>query len=307
MTYSVRDDMQRELIFAHPPRRVVSLVPSDTHSVWALGVGESLVGCTEYCEEPSGLREKLKSSGGIVGGTKNVDVEAVLALQPDLIIANKEENNRTQLGKLSAAGVPVFLSFPRTVADGIAHLARLATIFAIQKEMSVVKLIREGYTLTNSSNGSGTAEQAAFKELGHTAFVPIWKEPLMTINGDTFGSSALNWAGFKNVFTGRERKYPLAADIGTAKPLDKDDVGERDVRYPRITEAELAVKNPDVVLLPSEPHPFSEDDIEFFEKLPIEAARNKQIRLVDGKDLFWYGAWSIEGLPRLRAQAANGL
>src|SRR5690349_16332826 len=115
----VTDDLGRALMFAQPPRRIVSLVPSDTHSVIALGARERLVGRTTYCESPEA------HDVAAVGGTKDVDVDAVLALAPDLVIANQEENTRVVLEAL-AQRAPVLVSLPRRVADGISHLARLA-------------------------------------------------------------------------------------------------------------------------------------------------------------------------------------
>ena len=285
MAISVLDDMQREHVFPHPPRRIVSLVPSDTHSIWAIGAAENLVGCTEYCEEPVGLMGTLT----VVGGTKNVDVEKVLSLAPDLVIANKEENTRSQLGDLSARGVRVFVSFPRRVADGVAHLARLAKILGVQKYPGVVSLVRKGYELIEKKTPGEIR-----------TFAPIWMDPLMTMSGGTYGSDVIAWAGGRNVFFGRERRYPLAADIGTKKPLSEEEVGERDTRYPRITLEEVIAANPARVLLPSEPHAFSAKDADVFRNLEIDAARDNKITFCDGKDLLWYGAWCVEGVPRIR-------
>ncbi|MGE5048504.1 MAG: helical backbone metal receptor, partial [Deltaproteobacteria bacterium] len=113
----IYDDRQRELIFLRPPQRIVSLVPSDTLNVIALGAGERLVGRTRYCDAPS--------CEAVVGGTKDVEVEAVARLSPDLILANQEENSRQHLEELAQLGLPVLVSFPKTVAEGLSHLARL--------------------------------------------------------------------------------------------------------------------------------------------------------------------------------------
>ena len=94
---------------------------------------------------------------------------------------------------------------------------------------------------------------------------------------------------------------PLAADLGHAKPLDPARVGERDVRYPRVTMEEVNLRAPDLVLLPDEPHPFSEADAEVFRSEPTPAGKRGAIVRTGGKDLCWYGARSVEGLPRLRA------
>ena len=123
----------------------------------------------------------------------------------------------------------------------------------------------------------------------------------MTINGDTFISDMLDLAGAPNVFVDRERRYPLAADLGQATPLSGDRTAGRDTRYPRVTMDEVVSRAPALVLLPDEPHPFSEEDAEVFRALPIPAASRGAVVRTGGKDLCWYGAQTVLGLPRLRA------
>ena len=271
----VTDDLGRSLIFIHPPQRVVSLVPSDTYSVIALGAGERLVGRTTYCEHGDGVPT--------VGGTKNVDIDAVLALAPHLVIANQEENTRKPLEAL-AERVPVLVSLPRRVDQGVAHLARLARILDVLD--SARDVIRRGYELA----------PAVPPRL--RAFVPIWMDPLMTLNADTFGSDVLARVGIANAFGDRDRLYPLAADLGKTMPQD---AGDRDTRYPRVTLDEVRTRGADLVILPDEPYVFSAADEAMFR----EALPEARIVRVSGKDLFWYGAWTIDALPRLAAQFTN--
>ncbi|MBA3392347.1 MAG: ABC transporter substrate-binding protein [Deltaproteobacteria bacterium] len=257
-----------------PPQRVVSLVPSDTYNLIALGELGRLVGRTRYCESPE------VAAVPVVGGTKDVDVEAVIALAPQLVIANQEENTRPALEALAAAHVPVLVSLPRRVSDGVAHLARLARIFGVGDRTPVRDLVRRGYQLANAS------------EPRLRAFIPIWMDPLMTMNADTFGSDVLARVGVANVFGDRLRLYPLAADLGKSAPQD---AGGRDVRYPRVSLDEVRARSPELVILPDEPHAFSgADEAIFRDALP--AAR---IVRVSGKDLFWYGAWTIDAIARL--------
>jgi ABC-type Fe3+-hydroxamate transport system substrate-binding protein len=273
----VTDDLGRQLIFAHPPTRVVSLVPSDTYNLVALGAGERVVGRTTYCEHAT--------TAPTVGGTKNVDVDAVLALEPHLVIANQEENTRKVLEAL-AERVPVLVSLPRRVDQGIGHIARLARILGLTEEPVVKDLVRRGYAIA-------AAPPATLR-----AFVPIWMDPLMTLNADTFGSDVLARVGIGNSFGDRPRLFPLAADLGKSLP---EDAGDRDIRYPRVTLEEIKARGADLVILPDEPQVFSaEDEAVFAEVLP--KARNLR---VSGKDLFWYGAWTIDALSRLTAQLAN--
>jgi ABC-type Fe3+-hydroxamate transport system substrate-binding protein len=275
----IRDDLGRELLFGRPPERVVSLVPSDTYSVIALGAGDRLVGRTRYCPEVAGAAE--------VGGTKDVDVEAVIALSPQLVIANQEENSRPALEALAAARVPVLVSLPRTVEQGIAHLARLARILGVQAREPAKSLIRRAYALP------------APGEATRVAFAPIWMDPMMTLNADTFGSDVLAHAGVANAFGDRLRLYPLAADLGKSAPRD---AAGRDVRYPRVTADEVRARGASLIILTDEPYTFGADDEAALRAL-LPAAR---VIRVSGKDLFWYGAWTVDALASLTAQLADG-
>ena len=108
----------------------MSLVPSDTFTVAALGFAGALVGRTDYCELPEEVVRKLPS----VGGTKNPRVDDVCALEPDLVLANQEENTKGDLEAIAQRGFRVYVAFPKRVADGIAHLAKLARIFQSEEE-----------------------------------------------------------------------------------------------------------------------------------------------------------------------------
>jgi ABC-type Fe3+-hydroxamate transport system substrate-binding protein len=275
----VTDDLGRSLVFGQPPQRIVSLVPSDTHSVIALGAVARLVGRTTYCDSPEAAHVPT------VGGTKDIDAAAVIALAPQLVIANQEENSRIALEALAEARIPVLVSLPRRVEQGIAHLARLARILGVEADAGVRALIRRGY------------EVAAPLAATTRAFVPIWMDPLMTLNADTFGSDVLAQIGIANAFGDRLRLYPLAADLGKGEPRN---ASGRDVRYPRVTLEEVRTRAPDVVILPDEPHAFSAED----EAVLREALPAARVVRVSGKDLFWYGAWTIDALERLRQALA---
>ena len=216
----IDDDLGRTLMFGRAPRRIVSLVPSDTYSVVALGAGDRLVGRTTL------LRARRRRSA-TVGGTKDVDVEAVVALEPDLVIANQEENARKPLEALAARGVPVLVSLPRTVDQGIAHLARLARILEVGDGAA-------------RARAPWLCARAGAGRRARRAFVPIWMDPLMTLNADTFGSDVLARVGIANAFGDRLRLYPLAADLGKTRP--EVEAPGRDVRYPRITLDEVATR-----------------------------------------------------------------
>ena len=289
MAVRIRDDRDRELVFARPPMRIVSLVPSDTDTLFAIGAGERVVGRTRYCVEPVGELEDV----AVCGGTKDVDVDAVCELRPDLVVANQEENSRAGLAALIARRVPVFISFPRRVAEGLAHAARLARLLGVAGQPAVRELFAEGY--------GGLREAAARRVEPLPVFVPIWMEPLMTFCAGTFADDMLALAGARNVFADRQRLYPLAADFGERAPLPDDAVQDRDTRYPRLRVDELVARDPTAVLLPDEPHEFGPEDAKVFAGQSTTAARLGNVVFCDGKDLFWYGTRSIAGLPRLTA------
>jgi ABC-type Fe3+-hydroxamate transport system substrate-binding protein len=290
MRVGVFDDMGRKVLLPQPVGRVVSLVPSDTETLFALGVGDRVVGRTRYCVEPSRELEAIP----VVGGTKDIDVHAIVALSPDVVLANQEENSRAGLEALAEAGVHLFVAFPKRFNDAIAHVARLATMFGAQE--AAKELLRSGYGEMNPGALSASAPRV---------FVPIWRDPLMTFGDHTYCNDLLTLAGAQNVFVDRERQYPLKADLGLTSPLPADQVANRDKRYPRIREDELVAKAPEIVLLPNEPFEFGPEDKAYFESLEIPAAKNQRVVFADGKDLFWPGSRSVDALGRLRRLIAE--
>jgi ABC-type Fe3+-hydroxamate transport system substrate-binding protein len=291
-----QDALGNDHRFGVAPERIVSLVPSDTLNVAWLGQSKRLVGRTDYCELPAACVAALPS----VGGTKNPRVAEIIDLRPDLVIANKEENSKSDVEALMRAGIRVYVAFPKTVAEGSAHVARLARIMHVETDSAVRASLRALY---QSSRRAPELAQQGAKPL--RVFCPIWMKPLMTIHGDTYISDMLTHLGCENVFSERKRRYPLAADISGKAPWEPERAAGRDVRYPRITVEELLAQNPDLILLPSEPHPFTEADAVFFRGLDVAAAKNDRVLFVDGKDLSWYGARAAEGVGRLRALLAE--
>jgi ABC-type Fe3+-hydroxamate transport system substrate-binding protein len=222
--------------------RVVSLVPSVTETLTSWGVEP--IACTRFCDRPDLTH---------VGGTKHPDISAIIALAPDLVVLDRQENRREDAEALATAGLRLLALDVRSL-DGMSD--ELATVAAAV---------------------GATYRPAPLPELaplGLRAFVPIWRRPWMTIGGDTYGSTLLSAIGVANVF----------AD-------SSDD-------YPQIALDEVAERQPDVVLVPSEPYQFS--DHQFTELDTIAPA----IR-VDGQDLFWWGARTPEALTRLHTHLAR--
>ncbi|HEX6708812.1 MAG TPA: helical backbone metal receptor [Rubrobacter sp.] len=243
------------------PRRIVSLVPSLTETLFAFGVGEMVVGRTRYCTQPPRAVGRVTK----VGGTKKVDVARVLELKPDLIVAVEEENTREDVEALAGCGVPVFLGAPETVDEAVDMLRELAERVEAPRMEDVLAPIER-------------AVKRLLMKPGDTCrvFVPIWKSPYMSVGSDTYVHDVLKKCGGENVFGDREC-------------------------YPVVTPEEIQASQPEVILLPDEPYPFSAEDLPEFYALDAPAARGDRIHLVDGKLLTWYGPRMAGSLTQLAA------
>jgi len=205
------------------PQRIVSLVPSLTELVWFLGRGDWLVGRTRFCTEPAGAIERVPA----VGGTKNPKVERIVALAPDLVIANREENRKEDVEALRVAGLAVLLTNPNSVPEAVAMVRELGVLLGA--ETKAEDLARQ----TESAMAEGV--QGSKRRV----FVAIWKEPLMGLGSGTYGNDLLERCGAVNVLGGR-------------------------ARYPEVSLEELEGLGTALVLLPDEPYPFKESDAETF-------------------------------------------
>jgi ABC-type Fe3+-hydroxamate transport system substrate-binding protein len=243
------------------PERIVSLVPSLTEALFAFGVGRRVVGRTRYCQWPPRGVGRVPT----VGGTKKVDVGRLLELEPDLVVAVKEENSRENVEKIQAAGVPVFVGAPESVDGAIWLLRELARVVDAPRVEPVLDPIERVYDRLLD----GTAP-------GRRVFVPIWKNPYMSVGSDTYAHDVLETCGAENVCAGS-------------------------TRYPVFTLEEVEAAQPEVVLLPDEPYPFCAEDLEDFYALDIPAAHFDRIHLVDGKLLTWYGPRMASSLTQLAA------
>lgn len=277
---------------SEPPRRVVSLVPSITESLFELNVGDRLIAITDYCVHPAKQVARLPR----IGGTKNPDVERVIALRPDLVFANQEENRREDVEALRAAGIPVWVTFPKTMREAFNVLWNIMHIFDQPELVERVRAME--WTL------DWLERMSENRETPLNVFVPIWLDPLMTFSANTYAHDVLRVCGATNVFANRERHFPLGADLGERDPFPEGDsrVEGRDTRYPRITLEEVAAAHPDVILLPSEPYAFTEAHIPIFMALDTPAAKGGNIRLVDGSLLFWHGTRMARAMNELPSQ-----
>jgi len=239
-------------------RRIVSLVPSLTEALFALGLGDRVVGVTDWCVHPADAVAQLPK----LGGTKNPDLSALLVLKPDLVIANREENRRRDVERLRAAGIPVWVTYPRTVREATALLREVALLGATQEAIRAV---------VEPVEAALEAALAARAAPAPRVFCPIWRDPWMSVGPDTYAHDLLTLCGGENVFGGRS-----------------------DRRYPRVRLAELEAAAPEVVLLPDEPYSFGPVDAAEMARLDIPAAHEGRIHLIDGTWVSWYG-------PRIRS------
>jgi ABC-type Fe3+-hydroxamate transport system substrate-binding protein len=285
---------QMDAPVSHPPRRVVSLVPSVTESLFDLNLGDRLIAITDYCVYPAAGVARLPR----IGGTKNPDVKRIIELQPDLVLANQEENRQEDVLALQAAGIPVWVTFPHTVADAFNLLWNIMHVFDEPVMVPRIRLIEQ------TMDWVWRISERRLEENPCRVFVPIWLDPLMTFNAETYASDLLRVCGALNVFAERARRYPLEADLSVGTSLETDDlrVAGRDTRYPRVTIDEVVAAQPDMILLPSEPFTFTQEHISLFAGLDIPAAKNDSIILVDGSLLTWHGtrmAYAFDTLPPL--------
>jgi ABC-type Fe3+-hydroxamate transport system substrate-binding protein len=260
----VTDDLGNPFRLKGPAERVVCLVPSITETLFTLGAGKRLVGITSFCIHPADkVRDKPK-----VGGTKNVDFGTILALEPGLVIANAEENRKHQIERLRAAGIPVFVTFPKTI-DGCVKMIRDVAVLTGTEASAV--------TLLEDIEKARLEVRSAAPKPPPAVFCPIWKNPYMTINFDTFVGGIIREAGGRNVF--------------------EDAPG----RYPTITLDEVAGRRPEIIILPTEPYRFDKADAAELASLGdrVPAVAGHRIHIVEGELLSWYGPRVARALREL--------
>lgn len=290
------DTCERAVRVADEPRRLVSLVPSLTEILFDFGRGEQVMARTDYCTEPAAE----VAGKTTIGGTKNPDVAAIIDLRPDLVLAVAEENRRVDVDRLAAAGVPVYVFEPRTVQDGIELLWRVSELLGCRTEVAG--------RLEAIEQELADTEAAIAAKPSVRVFCPIWKDPYMTINHDTYIHAMLTACGGDNVFADRRRRFPLAADLGRQPESAGERHEARDRRYPRVSLDEMAARRPEVILLPDEPYPFSGADLtDFAPFTEVPAVRDGRVHLIDGKVVSWYGPRIGRSLRALRGLLHPGV
>lgn len=229
--------------------RIVSLVPSQTELLYDLGLDEEVVGITKFCVHP----EQWFLSKAKVGGTKNIKIEIIHHLKPDLIIANKEENTKEQIEELSKRHL-IWTTDIKTLGDALQMIKKIGELVDKYEEADLLVKKIQGNFLELKTQLQSTTYKL------RTAYL-IWQNPFMIAGGDTFINDMMNHCGFENI----------------CKEMN---------RYPEITIDELYEKNCELLLLSSEPFPFKQQHIE---ELQLQLPKTKII-LVDGEMFSWYGS-----------------
>ena len=236
--------------------RIISLCPSLTELVFALGRGRELIACTKFCVHPAdGVRQLVK-----VGGTKDPNIDDVVALRPDIVLMNDEENRKEDHQELTERGITCHSTMPRTLAE-TAEMVRSVAV--------ALESVERGEEIASDIEGRARAVAAAARPSVSFAYI-IWADPMMSVNRDTFASALLCNAGGVNVF------------------------GDRAERYPEVSVEELRAQNPELLFLCTEPYPFkAKDAVDLAVELGVPMDR---ILIADGEYLSWHGSRTPDGI-----------
>ncbi|MEX2597321.1 MAG: helical backbone metal receptor [Salibacteraceae bacterium] len=242
----VKDQLGRTLTLPHRPQRIVSLVPSQTELLFDLGLGDRVVGITKFCIHPERwFRTKTR-----IGGTKSVNLKKIIQCQPDLIIANKEENTESDINKLSEK-YPIWISDIKSLESALEMIRDVG--FITDSNVESVEIEKEVRSRFDKLSNNKKAKKVLYL---------IWKDPFMAAGRDTFINEMLQFTGFENAISSTESRYPS---------LSVDNVNKL---------------NPELILLSSEPFPFkgkhTEEVKKLFPDIPVIE--------VDGERFSWYGS-----------------
>ncbi|MFB6306189.1 MAG: ABC transporter substrate-binding protein [Flavobacteriales bacterium] len=267
----VKDQLGNEVEVKNKPEKIISLVPSITELLFDIGCQENLVGVTKYCVHP---KEQLKEKDNI-GGTKRLKTDKIRSLNPDLIIGNKEENEKWQIEELQQE-FPLWMTDVKTLEDAISMIKGIGELSNKQTEAeNIIQNISKGMNeLTPvKKNGNQKPKVAYF----------IWRRPWMVAGNDNFIDDLLNKCGLENVFSKTiNQTYALPSNKKYGNS-----------RYPEIDPSFLKEIELDHIFLSSEPFPFKERHIDELRSAGIDA----QFIFVDGEMFTWYGSRLLHFSP----------
>lgn len=251
---SFTDHLGNSITLNFPPQRIISIVPSQTELLFDLGLDKEIVGISKFCIHPAKqFKQKRK-----VGGTKSLNRDAIAALQPDLIIGNKEENSQDDIEYLQSR-YPVWMSDIYTLEDALKTNLDIAKLVDRQAEAEYLN-----YLISTGFRDLATLAQQ--NKLNAKVAYAIWKDPYMFAGKNTFIDDIMRFVGLRNVL--------------------------QTERYPELSLQELAIHQPDFIFLSSEPYPFQEKHIAAVQALVPQA----KILLVDGEMFSWYGSRLVKAV-----------
>ena len=261
---TIQDARGTKHTLATPATRIVSLVPSATETLHCLGLAERIVGITQFCVHPEPWVKDIPK----IGGTKNVDIQRVLDLKPDLVVGNCEENTKEIFDALDPH-VPVWAPLPKTVREAITDIEHMGLLTGREATANQFQAA--------AIQAWETAKKAA-QPFTYAYF--IWRNPWMSISDDTFIARMLESVGGKNVFGGHHDRFPEVDMSG------------------RIDQV------PDVIFLSSEPFPFKEQHRD--ELCAMTGVPTDRVRFIDGEYASWHGHRMIAGLQYLTSRTPSG-
>lgn len=249
------DQLNRKIELPFPPKRIISLVPSQTELLYDLGLRDEVVGITKFCIHP----DEWFHTKTRIGGTKKIDFEKIKQLNPDLIIGNKEENEKEQIEQLMKDH-KVWMSDIYTLKDALNMIVQVGTLVGKPQEAINLKL-----QIESQFNALNFKLSTLNSKLNVAYF--IWRKPFMVAGGNTFIDDMLSRCGFNNVFATSDS-----------------------MRYPEVSEQQISEIKPEIILLSSEPYPFKEKHIGELQSICPEA----KIIIVDGELFSWYGSRLVQ-------------
>lgn len=248
MTFT--DQLGNSHTFSSYPKKIISIVPSQTELLYDLGLDDEVIGITKYCVHPKSWLE----TKSIVGGTKKLDLAKIKALKPDLIIGNKEENEKSQILDLMKE-YPVWMSDIKTLEEALNMIELIGEMTGKEKGASRIQNdIREQFSLFK-------LQTLHLKIHTNKALYLIWRKPYICAGSNTFINHMIQICGLNNVFSSTPR-------------------------YPHITTEQIQKADPSLIFLSSEPYPFRTKHIQELQSI----CPNAKVVLVDGEMFSWYGS-----------------
>ncbi|MEM6516121.1 MAG: helical backbone metal receptor [Bacteroidota bacterium] len=244
----ITDQLNRTISLKSTPKRIISLVPSLTELIVDLGLEGALVGVTKFCVHPKSIRKEK----AVVGGTKQVHLDKIKKLQPDIIICNKEENTLEMVSQLENI-CPVHISDILDLEDTLQLIKSYGRLFNVEQKANEIH-----YKIEEEIK---SFKEYVLKQKRLKVAYFIWQKPWMVAGNDTFINTLLNLNSFDNIF------------VNT-------------IRYPEVSLEEVVKKNPEILMLSSEPYPFKD-------KHKVELSQRfaaSKVIIVDGEYFSWYGS-----------------